>query len=242
MKSLQTNPASWCLPVILLLALSLFAPDDASAQRRKRAKERRADPVEEAVPASTPAVSQSLVDALRIVVYPAADQSPEQQELDETECSAWAQTEVAGMSTGSPTGEPSAEADSEGRRDRNRSGGALKGAAVGAVVGEALDDEPEISRGDVKNSNPGKNLEDADSLDEARRDLEQEARQNNRDGAEVGAAVGAVAGRRRQKKAEQGAAASAEAASASAVDVAESDSLKAAMKVCLEARDYSVDY
>ena len=242
MPNLPVKPAGWCLPAILLLALSLFAPDDAAAQRRKRAKERRADPVEEAVPAPAAAEDQPLVDALRMVVYPAADQSPEQQELDETECSAWAQKEVAGMPTDSTTAKPAAEAESEGRRDRNRSGGALKGAAVGAVVGEALDDEPEISRGDVKNSNPGKNLEDADSLDEARRDLEREVRQNNRDGAETGAAVGAVVGRRRQTKAQQSDAASAQAATASAADVAESDSLKAAMKVCLEARDYKVDY
>lgn len=242
MYARRTEQTTWYLPLLLLVILALFIPEDASAQRRKRAKERRADPVEEATPEPAVTEDQSLVETLRIVVYPAADQSPEQQELDEAECSAWAREEVAGMATGSATAEPSEDADSKGRRDRDRSGGALKGAAVGAVVGEALDDEPEISRGDLKDSEPGKNLEDADSLEEARRDLEREVRQNNRDGAEVGAAVGAVAGRRRQKKSEQSEAASAEAASASALEAAEADSLKAAMKVCLEARDYRVDY
>jgi hypothetical protein len=242
MKDLRIPPAGWYLPTILLLALVLITPDDASAQRRKRAEKRRADPVEEPSPEPVAAAGQSLTDTLKILVYPAADQSPEQQELDESECATWAQKEVGEMPAASAATESTADADSSKRRDRQRSGGAVKGAAVGAVVGEALDDEPEISRGDLENSDPGKNLKDADSLEEAQRDLEREMRQNDRDGAETGAAIGAVAGRRRQKKAQQSEAASAEAASTTAANAAEADSLKAAMKVCLEARDYRVDY
>ena len=43
MKDLRVQPAGWYLPAILLLALILVTPDDATAQRRKRAEKRRAD-------------------------------------------------------------------------------------------------------------------------------------------------------------------------------------------------------
>ena len=59
-------------------------------------------------------------------------------------------------------------------------------------------------------------------------------------GAETGAIVGAVAGRRRQTKQQQSAAEA--EVTAEPAESAASDSLRSAIKVCLEPRGYRVDY
>jgi hypothetical protein len=111
---------------------------------------------------------------------------------------------------------------------------------VGAVVGEALDDdEPELSRNNLEQGEARDSVKDADSLDEARRDLKKAARDDDPSGAEVGAVVGAVAGRRRQTKAQQGAAEA--TVTADSAESSETDSMRSAIKICLESRGYRVD-
>jgi hypothetical protein len=67
------------------------------------------------------------------VVYPAKEQSPEQQIKDETECSTWA----AGNSGYDPANpQPATQKSSQ---QSGPSGARLKGAARGAIVGEIAD-------------------------------------------------------------------------------------------------------
>ena len=244
MKPTKQDPkltsTRWCLPLALLLGLGLFAADDATAQRRKRAKDRKAEPETKVEESSQGAGEEaSLVGSLGMFVYPADEQSPELQNSDEAECSVWAQEQIGDMPASSTATEPTADADSGRRADRKQGGGALKGAAVGAVVGEALEgDEPDLSRKELEKV--GDDVKDADSREEARHELERAARQNDRSGAETGAAVGAVTGRRRQSKQQKKAAEAADSAS-QAAESAESDSLRSAMKVCLESRGYRVE-
>jgi hypothetical protein len=245
MRNLRPTPTNSCLPVVLLLVLALFVVDDATAQRRKRVDERR-NPTEATVEEPGQDVDagkdESSVSSLKMFVYPAEEQSPEQQERDEAECATWAEEQVGEMPATSTPEEASADDDSGRRRDRQRGGrGGLKGAAVGAVVGEALDDdEPEFSRGDFDPEKAGDKVKDADSPAELRRDLEKATRDDGLSGAETGAIVGAVAGKRRQTKQQQSAAEA--EVTAEPAESAASDSLRSAIKVCLESRGYRVDY
>jgi hypothetical protein len=67
------------------------------------------------------------------IVYPAKEQSPEQQIKDETECSTWA----AGNSGYDPANpQPATQKSSQ---QSGPSGARLKGAARGAIVGEIAD-------------------------------------------------------------------------------------------------------
>ena len=246
MWNLRPSSTGWCLPVALLLGLGLFVADDATAQRRERAnerKDRREAAVEEPSREVEAGEEQSLVDSLGMFVYPADDQGPEQQEVDEVECAAWADEQVGAMPASSTPAEPSTDADSGRRGDRRRGGrDGLKGAAVGAVVGEALeDDEPEFSRDDFEPGKAGNKVKDAESLEQARRDLEKAVKDDGPSGAETGAVVGALVGRRSQSKKQQSAEEKAEDTS-EAAESAASDSLRTAIKVCLESRGYRVEY
>jgi hypothetical protein len=102
------------------------------------------------------------------------------------------------------------------------------------------DDEPEFSRGDFDSERAGNKVKDADSPAEVRREIEKATRDDGLSGAETGAIVGAVAGRRRQTKQQQSAAEA--EVTAEPAEPAASDSLRSAIKVCLESRGYRVDY
>jgi hypothetical protein len=150
MRNLKPTSTSLCLPAVLLLSLGLFTPGDAEAQRRKRVDERR-NPSQATAEEQSPKVEadeeKSLVNSLEMLVYPAKEQSPEQQQSDEVECTAWAREQMDEMPASSPATEPTGDDDSGRRRDRERGGrGGLKGAAVGAVVGEAFQGSSRGSR------------------------------------------------------------------------------------------------
>ena len=183
---------------------------------------------------------EATIDALGLFVYPAEEQSEEQQAKDERECVEWAQGEMGdsppeGAETETTGGAGSAEESGRERGGREGLRGAARGAAAGAVVDEVREpDLDDIDRDD---------LGDADSPEEARKNLDK-AVEDDHSAAKVGAVVGAVAGRSRargeQAATEQQQAQVAEQQSALANDAA-ADALRKAVKACLEARGYSVE-
>lgn len=82
---------------------------------------------------------------LGMFVYPAKQQTPEQQAKDESECMAWAETQSGVDPTAAPTNRDSAgaaaaaKADSatRGARVVGAAGGAARGAVIGAIAGDA---------------------------------------------------------------------------------------------------------
>ena len=231
---------------IVALLLGLVVADVATAQRQRRDKRQRARAGEtESAPARPSATEEDadLVTSLEMFVYPAGGQSAEQQTADEAECATWAQDEIAAMPEADPQLEEDATGDDGGRREGRRGGdrSGLKGAAKGAVVGAALeDDEPELPKshndiGDnVKGSPPESRDEVGDNVKHAQDD-------DGPSATEIGAAAGLVAGRRRGKKAEANAEAQAAKVEQETAELAEGDSLRRALKVCLEAKGYTVE-
>jgi hypothetical protein len=70
-----------------------------------------------------------------LMIFPNADQTPEQQEQDEFACYTWAKEQSSFDPMAPPTAtEPPPQKES-------RKGGLLRGAARGAVVGEIVDDD-----------------------------------------------------------------------------------------------------
>ena len=94
------------------------------------------DPTRESTPA-TP-----LSTTLGLVVFPAKNQSKDQQATDETECYAWSkqQTGIDPFAAATPApAQPAAAAEQKQGGERIR--GAAKGAAAGAVIGEVANDD-----------------------------------------------------------------------------------------------------
>jgi uncharacterized protein YcfJ len=94
------------------------------------------DPTRESTPA-TP-----LSTTLGLVVFPAKNQSKDQQATDETECYAWSKQQTGIDPFAAPTPAPAqTAAAAEQKQGGERVRGAAKGAAAGAVIGEIANDD-----------------------------------------------------------------------------------------------------
>ena len=96
-------------------------------------------PAQQAAPALTPN-PEWIHQTLKVFVYPAKGQKPEQQQKDETECYTWARSQTGIDLTGPATvaatpGKVDNPAD--GARVKGAAGGAAGGAVVGAIAGDA---------------------------------------------------------------------------------------------------------
>ncbi|HTO08823.1 MAG TPA: glycine zipper family protein [Myxococcota bacterium] len=95
--------------------------------------------------AAVAAVSAGLVAshaAAQLVIYPAKNQSAEQQSKDESECQTWAKgnTGVDPVAVANSAAQPApvaAAPPAQGQRVRGAARGAAAGAAIGAVAGDA---------------------------------------------------------------------------------------------------------
>jgi len=80
------------------------------------------------------------------IVYPAKNQTAEQQKKDEGECNAWAKENtgvdpVVLASTPTTAPAPAAAPPPPSGRDGSRARGAARGAAAGAIIGEVANDD-----------------------------------------------------------------------------------------------------
>ena len=84
------------------------------------------------------AQSQGISGSLGLYVFPSNNQSPEQQEADETACFKWAKQQT-GYDPMNPTVAVGAEVDrsADGTALVGAAGGAAAGAAIGAIAGDA---------------------------------------------------------------------------------------------------------
>ncbi|HSC27625.1 MAG TPA: hypothetical protein VLD67_10145 [Vicinamibacterales bacterium] len=79
---------------------------------------------------------------LGLFIYPAKEQSPEQQKLDEDACYQWAETNtglimVAGTVDTEAAGKAAASQAGQGAVAKGAAGGAVAGVAIGAIAGDA---------------------------------------------------------------------------------------------------------
>jgi hypothetical protein len=166
--------------------------------------------------AGTQALAQgkSVAASMEVFVFPAAEQTPEQQSQDEAACYQWASqntgTDPFAVAEQEQANQQQAASDQGAAEQAGRGSGArgaLRGAAAGAVIGEIVDDDA------------GK-------------------------GAAYGAAAGAIRGRRTgrdaQQRAQEQAAAQSEAREEATAG--ELENFKKAFAACLQAKDYSVQY
>lgn len=88
---------------------------------------------------STTSLAASLASSVGLFVYPANNQTSEQQEQDDYQCYAWAKDETGFDPINSkPPEEVQAQA---GAKPGSGTRGALRGAARGALLGEVIDDD-----------------------------------------------------------------------------------------------------
>jgi uncharacterized membrane protein len=85
---------------------------------------------------------QSLAASLKVSVFPAQQQTAEQQASDEKLCYDWA-VQNTGADPLAPPKKEEAQAQQPAQQQTSRrgAGGAVKGAAVGAVIGEVANDD-----------------------------------------------------------------------------------------------------
>jgi hypothetical protein len=128
-----------CYRSIILTAAAAFFATAAYAQADSQPA---AAPAPAAQPAPDPnavaAGVQFVKQSTKMVVYPAKQQSPEQQATDERECYLWAQQEtgIDPMAAG-PDADSAAQA-SAAKMDTATTGAAVGGAARGAVGGAVV--------------------------------------------------------------------------------------------------------
>lgn len=126
---------------ILLLVASL-AGSAIHAQEATPNKD-AAEPAKQAAaaPAPAPAPAMTMKEAkqkLGIVVFPAKNQTPEQQEADELACLQWAANEM-GIVPNAPAPDPKAAgAAAAAQTDEATKGAAVKGGAKGAAAGAII--------------------------------------------------------------------------------------------------------
>ena len=86
----------------------------------------------------TPSTAQTLASSMGIFIYPAKDQSTEQQSKDDYECFTFAK----GQTGYDPMNPPQIEAQEPNQQPGgSRLRGAARGAAAGAIIGEIADDD-----------------------------------------------------------------------------------------------------
>jgi hypothetical protein len=87
---------------------------------------------------TTPPPPRPTLAELGMIIYPAQDQSAEQQALDEEACSTWAETQTGiRLTAGSPDTGAAGEA-AAARATQATQGAAVGGAARGAIAGVAI--------------------------------------------------------------------------------------------------------
>lgn len=121
----------------LTLGLALLALSDVGlAQAPVQTATSPASSTNETTVASvnTPSIARSL----SVIVYPAKNQTPHQQGIDETECYNWAKSNTGIDPQAPPAAAPPAE-EKKPRGERVKS--AARGAAAGAVIGEVANDD-----------------------------------------------------------------------------------------------------
>jgi len=85
---------------------------------------------------------QSLAASLKVSVYPAQEQTAEQQSADEKLCYDWAVNNTGIDPLAAPDNEAAqAPQPAEQQTSRRGAGGAVRGAAAGAVIGEIANDD-----------------------------------------------------------------------------------------------------
>jgi hypothetical protein len=87
-------------------------------------------PAAPAAPAAAP-TQDAAASLLKVYVFPANNQTPDQQAKDSNDCYAWAKQQT-GVDPTNPTVPPKADTSQAGK------GGAVKGAAKGAAAGAAI--------------------------------------------------------------------------------------------------------
>jgi hypothetical protein len=84
-----------------------------------------------------PPVGQNTPSAkLGVFVYPKDNQSPQQQQKDESECYSWAKQQTA-INPETPPPAPQQAQKAQGGGAKGAAGGAAGGAAIGAIAGDA---------------------------------------------------------------------------------------------------------
>jgi hypothetical protein len=119
-------------------ALRLLLIEVASLALSAVAHGQAPPPAASTVPAPHDATVAPTSKALGVIVYPAKNQTAQQQSVDESECYNWAKS-----NTGiDPTAPPPAPAEpAEGKPKGERAKSAARGAAAGAVIGEVANDD-----------------------------------------------------------------------------------------------------
>jgi hypothetical protein len=92
-----------------------------------------------AAPALTPN-PEWIHQTLKVFVYPAKGQAPEQQQKDETECYTWARGQTGIDPTGPATAPAATPEKVDNPANGARAAGAARGAAGGAVIGAIAGD------------------------------------------------------------------------------------------------------
>jgi uncharacterized protein YcfJ len=121
-------------------ALHLLLIEVASLALSAVAHGQAPPPASSTAPAAQPhaATVAPTSHALGVIVYPAKNQSAQQQSVDESECYNWAKSHT-GID---PTAPPPAPAEpAEGKPKGERAKSAARGAAAGAVIGEVANDD-----------------------------------------------------------------------------------------------------
>ena len=112
---------------LLAGVLFLFASAAANAQV----------PATQALPDTAKMTYNQISQASKLFVFPAKDQSKQQQKEDEFECYKWALEQSGIDPLNLPTVEVEVQSGPTGGAVTGAAGGALKGAAIGAIAGDA---------------------------------------------------------------------------------------------------------
>jgi len=137
----QHLPSQLALLLSALITSTVFAQQAAPAQPAAPSAAHAAATPAAAAPA--PAGSQSMSSSLGLFVFPAKNQTADQQSGDEASCYGWAksQTNIDPMNIKAPEpAQPSQEqaaSSGGGERVRGAARGAAAGAAIGAIAGDA---------------------------------------------------------------------------------------------------------
>jgi Glycine-zipper domain len=120
--------------LFVLTALTFGLPPSGLAQQTQPAP-----PQQAAAPALTPN-PEWIHQTLKVFVYPAKGQKPEQQQKDETECYTWARSQTGVDPTGPATAPAATPEKVDNPANGARAAGAARGAAGGAVIGAIAGD------------------------------------------------------------------------------------------------------
>jgi len=95
-------------------------------------------PAPAAAPAAAPAGQDAAASLLKVYVFPANNQTPDQQAKDSNDCYAWAKQQT-GVDPTNPTVPQKADTSQAGKGSavRGAAKGAAAGAAIGAITGDA---------------------------------------------------------------------------------------------------------